>query len=65
MPKGSARVCSTARVWGNTARSTRKRPAPVRLQTALAMAMASAAAVASSNKEALAIGRPVSSLIRV
>jgi hypothetical protein len=62
---GRALVCNTANVWGNTAASTKKRLASGRRQVDKLIAIASAAAVPSSSSEALAIGKPVSSLIRV
>ena len=65
MPSGSARVWSTARVWGKRSACTWKWRAPLAPLALRARAMASAAAVASSSREALAIGRPVSSVISV
>ena len=61
MPTGSARVASTAMVCGWVSWWTTKRSEPA-LDSRRAMAIASAAAVASSSSEALATGRPVSSL---
>ena len=63
-PIGSARVASTATVWGWVSWWTTKRAESDRARRR-AIAIASAAAVASSSSEALAIGSPVSSLTMV
>ena len=60
MPKGSARVAITAKVWGCVSRWA-KNLLLATLLTRRAMVIASAAAVASSNNEAFAMGKPVRS----
>ncbi len=61
MPTGSARVASTAIVWGWVSWWTTNRRDSLRVRRR-AIVIASAAAVASSSSEALVIGSPVSSL---
>ncbi len=67
IPRGSARVATTAATWGWTPRSTKKADGtspPARLVLSLSrrsMVIASAAAVASSSMEALASSHPVRS----
>ncbi|MNO93116.1 hypothetical protein D3C76_847080 [compost metagenome] len=65
IPSGSARVRSTSRVCGWQWLEAKNAWLPLFLLRRLQKVMASAAAVASSSSEALAIGRPVRSLIRV
>ena len=64
MPTGSARVRSTAMVWGWVSWCTKKR-FDDDFDCRRAIVIASAAAVASSSSEALATSRPVSSVTRV
>jgi hypothetical protein len=61
MPKASARVATTAMVWGWHSAST-KNAAPECLVARRVRVMASAAAVPSSSIEALAMSRPVRSV---
>ncbi|MNF35436.1 hypothetical protein D3C84_163050 [compost metagenome] len=65
MPSGSARVRSTSRVCGWQCTEAKKALLALFFDRRLQKVMASAAAVASSSKEALAIDRPVRSMIRV
>ena len=60
-PRASARVCTTAIVWGWQYSSTRKTGSVTEGCTARVRCIASAAAVASSSSDALAISRPVRS----
>ena len=61
MPMGSARVCTTAMVWGWHRSDTKKRlRSPFTLPAR--RLMASAAAVPSSRREALPMSRPVRSM---
>jgi hypothetical protein len=65
MPSGTARVCTTAIVWGwQSASTTKAAPAGALLLRRVSV-MASAAAVASSSRLAPAMSRPVRSVMTV
>ena len=64
IPKGSARVCITAMVWGWQSCATKK-PFFSPPLTRRHIIIASAAAVPSSSSDALASGRPVRSVTMV
>ena len=65
IPMAAARVSTTAIVCGWQSAATKKTERPERWFAAAQRCIASAAAVPSSKSEALAIGRPVRSSIRV